>query len=166
LIAVCLTCHCDVHTKVPFTRSFTAKELKGHRDAVYSLVAQGKLPFPEVPGAVPDAMAAVEELAPVQMRQVSLSATQVEMLVTAGTAKEHEQGLVEITMYQITMGARKIVFPSQREGARYREAFKVLVGLGVLDGVRVSGSTMFCLNSEGLRMVDQLLALGVQDNSV
>jgi hypothetical protein len=34
LIVICLACHTDVHTKVPFARRFSVEELKGHRDAV------------------------------------------------------------------------------------------------------------------------------------
>ena len=41
-IALCLTCHTDVHTKAPFTRRFTVEELKMHRENVYRLVAEGK----------------------------------------------------------------------------------------------------------------------------
>jgi hypothetical protein len=44
LIAICLTCHSDVHTRTQFTRRFTVTELKLHRDAVYRLVAEGVLP--------------------------------------------------------------------------------------------------------------------------
>lgn len=44
LIALCLTCHTDVHTTAPFTRRFSAEELKLHRNRVYELVAQGNLP--------------------------------------------------------------------------------------------------------------------------
>ncbi len=44
LIALCLTCHTDVHTNAPFTRRFTARELREHRDGVYQLVLDGKLP--------------------------------------------------------------------------------------------------------------------------
>ena len=43
-IALCLTCHTDVHTKAPFTRRFTVAELKTHRDNVCRLVAEGSLP--------------------------------------------------------------------------------------------------------------------------
>ena len=42
LIAVCLTCHSDIHTHTKLTRRFTIKELKGHRDAVVEMVASGK----------------------------------------------------------------------------------------------------------------------------
>src|SRR5215467_10078977 len=44
LIAICLTCHSDVHTRTQFTRRFTVTELKLHRDAVYRLVIEGVLP--------------------------------------------------------------------------------------------------------------------------
>ncbi len=43
-IALCLMCHTDVHTKAPFTRRFSVEELKMHRDNVYQLVREGKLP--------------------------------------------------------------------------------------------------------------------------
>jgi len=44
LIAICLTCHSDVHTRTQFTRRFTVAELKLHREAVYRLVTEGVLP--------------------------------------------------------------------------------------------------------------------------
>lgn len=43
LIAVCLNCHTDIHSQIPFIRRFTPIELKGHRDRVYQLVADGRL---------------------------------------------------------------------------------------------------------------------------
>src|SRR5687768_6603886 len=44
LIVVCLSCHTDVHTRVPFARRFSVEELKGHRDGLIRLVSEGKLP--------------------------------------------------------------------------------------------------------------------------
>lgn len=43
-IALCINCHIDVHSRVPFTRRFTREELVAHRNAVFALVAAGKLP--------------------------------------------------------------------------------------------------------------------------
>src|SRR5262249_10230385 len=43
LIVICLPCHTDVHSRVPFARRFTPSELKMHRDAVVRMVAEGKL---------------------------------------------------------------------------------------------------------------------------
>jgi hypothetical protein len=47
LIALCLTCHTDVHSRVPFTRRFTSVELKQHRENLYQLVADCVLPTDE-----------------------------------------------------------------------------------------------------------------------
>jgi hypothetical protein len=44
LIAICITCHADVHTSPALTRRFTAAELRMHRDSVYKLVESGRLP--------------------------------------------------------------------------------------------------------------------------
>src|SRR5688572_30318128 len=44
LIVTCMSCHSDVHTKVPFARRFTHAELKSHRDTLYVMVASGTLP--------------------------------------------------------------------------------------------------------------------------
>jgi hypothetical protein len=157
LIAVCLTCHCDVHTKAPFTRRFTPQELKGHRDAVFSLVARGAMAR-EVPGAAAEARVAAKQLGSVTTaEQVSLSPTQVEILVAAGTGKAHQQGHVEIVLHSIEMGDTKLSFQG-RESARYREAFQGLYSLGVFDNS--DDARIFCLNERGYRMLDQLLALG------
>jgi hypothetical protein len=43
LVAVCLSCHSDVHSKVPFARRFTSAEIRQHRDLTYALVSEGKL---------------------------------------------------------------------------------------------------------------------------
>jgi hypothetical protein len=158
LLAICLTCHCDVHTGTFFTRRFTEMELKGHRDAVCALVAQGKLPSANVPGAVAAAAASAAST-PIRVAEtVTLTPTQVEILATSGTATGHEQGLIEITLSKIQMGARTLTFPDQRTGARYREAFQGLLSHGVLD--RTEHNTIVYLNAEAFRWVDQLLAVG------
>lgn len=162
LIAVCLTCHCDVHTKAPFTRRFTPLELKGHRDAVYDLVAQGRLPS-QVPGALAAAADAVKQLVSVKTEQVELSQTQIEILVAAGTGTGQRQGHVEIVLHSLEMGDHKIRFQG-RESARYRNAFDALCRLGVFD--KTTDHRVFYLNENGYRMLDELLALGAQQDSV
>jgi len=47
LIATCVSCHAEIHTETKLTRRFTEPELKKHRDEVYHLVTDGKLPTPE-----------------------------------------------------------------------------------------------------------------------
>lgn len=44
LIPICISCHSDVHTATRLTRRFKAEELRLHRDAVYNLVDEGRLP--------------------------------------------------------------------------------------------------------------------------
>lgn len=44
LIVTCLSCHTDIHTKVPFARRFSVDEQKGHRNEVVRLVNDGTLP--------------------------------------------------------------------------------------------------------------------------
>jgi HNH endonuclease len=44
LIPICVSCHSDVHTATRLTRRFKAEELRLHRDAVYKLVEDGRLP--------------------------------------------------------------------------------------------------------------------------
>jgi len=162
LIAVCLTCHNDVHTQTFFTRRFTPRELKGHRDDVYARVAEGKLPN-EVPGAVAKAAAAVERMGQVEMEKISLTPAQVKILVTAGNAKGHKQGHVEITLFSIEMGDTKLTF-NGRESAAYREAFEGLSRLRLFDGT--FDKRVFYLNESGYRVVDQLLSMGAQSGMV
>ena len=44
LLPICLSCHTDVHSTVPFTRRFSVNELKMHRNQLYQLVASGRIP--------------------------------------------------------------------------------------------------------------------------
>ena len=48
LIAICVTCHSDVHTSTKLTRRFTVSELKMHREAVFELVSSGRLPAGDI----------------------------------------------------------------------------------------------------------------------
>jgi hypothetical protein len=47
LIAICVSCHSDVHSNTKLTRRFTRSELLLHRSAVYQLVVEAKLPAAE-----------------------------------------------------------------------------------------------------------------------
>lgn len=47
LIAICVSCHSDVHTNTKLTRRFSEKELRLHRQSVYTLVREGRLPAAE-----------------------------------------------------------------------------------------------------------------------
>lgn len=44
LIVTCMSCHSDIHTKVPFARRFSHAEQKMHRDSTFEAVRSGSLP--------------------------------------------------------------------------------------------------------------------------
>ena len=43
LIPVCVTCHTDVHAQTKLTRRFTTEELKGHRESLFTAIADGRI---------------------------------------------------------------------------------------------------------------------------
>lgn len=59
LIAICVSCHSDVHSNTKLTRRFSVKELQLHRDNVTRLVADGKLPSRSESLAIEEVSAAV-----------------------------------------------------------------------------------------------------------
>jgi hypothetical protein len=58
LIAICVSCHADVHATLSLTRRFTVRELRQHRANVEELVSAGRLP-----GGEPTSPTRFEQLA-------------------------------------------------------------------------------------------------------
>lgn len=85
LIPVCITCHSTIHTKTQMTKSFTSIELKGHRDKVYEMVAQGKLPSAAQisTGEMQTIAANIIETLKVENRHTDLSEDAIKLLLTA-----------------------------------------------------------------------------------
>ncbi len=78
LIAICVSCHSDVHTETKLTRRFTTKELKLHRDNVCQLVADGKLPISEEsPDQLAKLSASIVQALLAQGREQSVARPQV-----------------------------------------------------------------------------------------
>jgi hypothetical protein len=143
LIALCLTCHAEVHSDVPFTRRFTRIELKMHRDNLYKLVAEGKLPQGE------------EEM---PLRESTNHAIEIEG--TPNLMREAVNLLVELAQ-----GDGFILDPTScecsdtvydREYAKHRAAFKQLCNLELLE---FSGGTMYVLTDEGFTVADAFITL-------
>src|SRR5687768_14867122 len=88
LIVTCLTCHTDVHSVVPFTRRFTVAELKGHREALFQLVAAGTLP----PDESYDESAIVARAVAAAPAKGGLSPAAVELLLLAANGAGRRQG--------------------------------------------------------------------------
>lgn len=100
LIATCANCHAEVHTTTKLTRRFTSNELKLQRDAVYKLVADGKLPAVAGESSVDNADVIANSVALSLRRDKSdrlppesnLSGEAVEILVAAARS----DGMIEV----------------------------------------------------------------------
>lgn len=93
LIAICVSCHSDAHTATKLTRRFTVRELKLHRDAVYALVREGKLPGPEstLDAAEVISAAIIAQLrtaVPAKLGNEELPVLALEILITAANERQ------------------------------------------------------------------------------
>ncbi|MBN2134086.1 MAG: HNH endonuclease [Sedimentisphaerales bacterium] len=161
LIAICLTCHSDVHTKRPFTRRFTAEELRQHRDTVLALVADGKLIPPEEDDTV---SAHYEGIRLSRFSQEAgipdLPSEAIDILIAASESR-HGRVLMTLTSggFAIGTGGRNVIQTQEpRDEARYRQAMKVLQETGCLDPCGYKGE-VFRITHDGYLLADQLLAL-------
>lgn len=85
LIPVCIFCHSSVHSAPQMTRKFSALELKGHRDAVYEMVAKGKLPLQSqiTSGEMQVIAATIIQTLKTEGKDLKLSETAVQILLAA-----------------------------------------------------------------------------------
>lgn len=172
LIAVCLTCHSDIHARVPFTRRFTPEELKQHRDRTYQLVDEGKLcAATDVGNGIEPALSAFisalaggaavgasrSDLPPGQ----SLSAFAVILLVEAAQSKdgtvllaENMQGLVAKTKDKSMCDTG-----NPRSEAECRDALGQLVSLGLVESVGHK-EEVFRVTHQGYLLADEIVAAG------
>ncbi len=171
LIAICLTCHSDVHTHRPFTRRFTVDELQQHRNAVYALVAGGELVRPdddydrlttrwegvELVGPASGRTLDTMVIARGQVIEPALPPEAVDILIAA-TESEYGQVIMARSSggLAVQVGQRNFV-PSRlpRDEARYKHAVEQLVENGLLDGY----DKVFTVTHNGFLLADQLLAL-------
>src|SRR5437868_932579 len=104
LIVICLSCHTDVHTKVPFARRFSVDELKGHRDAVVKMVADGKLPVSDTDDTDEAITGLVEKMRAITKPRIELLPEAVEILAKAVNVDGGGQGLVHYVKNDIDAG--------------------------------------------------------------
>jgi hypothetical protein len=165
-IALCLTCHTDVHTKAPFTRRFTVEELKAHRENVYRLVAEGKLPAgkPVETGADEMPLAVAEAVSGSSRRGAGfdLIPTAVRVLVVAASS----DGMVMV--YQppgggltVHVGGRSLVDEdfNTRHVAEYRHAVEQLEQHGLIAPTDLERER-FRVTHPGYLLADELQAEG------
>lgn len=146
LIAICINCHTDVHSKIPFMRRFSEQELKLHRNNVCAAVRDGKL--------VEDEQSEVRTVA----HQPVLSDGIPAMIPEAVNL-----------LIQIAQGDGCIYDTSGHEGygstftremATQREAFEQLRGHGY---IRLSGGDLYAITLQGYTAADGYLALMNQE---
>lgn len=161
LIAVCLTCHSDVHTQRPFTRRFTSEELRQHRDTVFALVAKGKLVPPDEDDSVSARYEGIQLPGFLQEAGIpELSAEAVDILIAASESR-HGRVLMTLTSsgFAIGNGERNIIQTHEpRDQARFRQAMEVLQEARFLEPCGCKGQ-VFRITHSGYLVADQLLAL-------
>jgi len=172
LIAICLTCHSDVHAHVAFTRRFTPEELRQHRDSVYRLVKEGKLcPETEASAGMDSALAAfVSVYAPAvggDRRQYTvparapLSALAVRLLVLAAESGNGAILVVELNEgLVVKVGSSSLCETgNHRSEAECRDALRELEALGLVESPG-PGSQALRVTHCGCLLADEILAAG------
>lgn len=156
LIAVCVTCHSDIHAEPGFGRRFSHTELKAHRDEVYRLVANGTL---QQSGCRDDLSALVDDLlsnlgarSPYPAPKPNLSAQSVDLLLKA----VQSNGLVYDMSENLHMGSTS---EDARKAAGCKFALNQIIEAGLVD--YVSGLA-YRVSHKGFMLADALLAAQAQ----
>lgn len=159
LIALCLTCHTDVHSKVPFTRRFTFAELMGHRASLFALVAAGHFDPNEPDDFSPTILAARK------IDAGGLSKEAVELLLAAANLAGPMQGMIYVIESDggliITTGDMQPLYSTgdKRREAAYRSAMRELARPGY---VEQTSSRMYEVTNSGYLLADELAAMAAK----
>src|SRR5262245_26748831 len=138
LIVICMTCHSDVHSQVPFMRRFTVEEQKGHRDALVKQVADGVLPAVDTDDT-DEVLARIAGLQKPKSVTGELMEEGIEVLVGAATGTAHRQGSLMLSLstegFSIMYGDRNRDFShnEHRLQARCKRAMRQLMECGLIE---------------------------------
>lgn len=164
-VALCLTCHTDVHTKAPFTRRFTVEELKAHRENVYQLVREGKLPAGGVvPSGSEEMPLAVAEAVSRSVRRgpgFDLNPAAIRQLVAAATSDGIIMVYFSSSGQTVQAGDRNLVDEphNPRLAAEYLHASGQLEQHGLIAPTSWKRQT-FRVTHPGYLLADELQAEG------
>ena len=163
LIVTCFSCHTDVHTKVPFARRFSAAELKGHRDAVVEMVANGSLPLGDTDDTDEAVAALVLEMRAVAKPRLEFLPEAVEILTKAVVAEGWTQGMVHFVKHEMWFsllvgGMDQFSHDDHRLQARYKNALHQLVQCRLLEW---RCDQILDVTYEGYLVADELQSRGV-----
>jgi len=142
LIALCINCHIDVHSKLPFVRRFSEQEQKLSRNNVYQLIRDGKL----VPDEEPNVRTVTSQPILADGLPVLIPET-LNLLISMAQG----DGCIYDSSGHEAYGSS-----FTREEARQREAFEQLRNNGF---IRHSGGDLYVLTSKGYLAADGYLAL-------
>jgi len=162
LIVACLSCHTDVHTKVPFARRFSVDELKGHRDQVIRLVAVGKLPTGDTDDTDEVIGHVVSEMRAVAKPAIELLPEAAEILSKAVNTEGGMQGMVHFVKHEmwfsLLVGAvDQFDYHDHRLQARYKKALEQLLKCRLLAW---RNDQILDVTYEGYLAADEILAKG------
>jgi len=120
LIPMCIFCHSSVHTSPQMTRTFSAQELKGHRDAVYEMVEKGKLPVQAqiTSGEMQVIAATLIQTLKNEGKDMKLSETAMQILLATAC----EEAPIKLKRHQdsffLSVGSQNFILRSEN-GGRY-----------------------------------------------
>lgn len=162
LIVTCLSCHTDVHTKVPFARRFSVEELKGHRDQVIQMVAAGTLPAGDTDDTDEVIAQVVKEMRAVARPAIELLPEAAEILAKAVSTEGGMQGMVHYVKHQMWFSllvgmVDQFDYHDHRLQARYKKALDQLLRCRLLEW---RCDQILDVTYDGYLAADEILARG------
>ncbi len=162
-IALCITCHSDVHTKRPFAQRFSKSELLQHRDRVYRMVEDGQLGNDDTWSPLVIDQTKLSD----SSTQFALSELAIHLLVCA--AEKESQILYMVTMQgeEFSAGSFNETTGSDRRVAELRAALNELVSSRLITHQNLShGTEVWQLNLQGYLVADSAAAVISNNNPV
>lgn len=162
LIVTCFSCHSDVHTKVPFARRFSVEELKGHRDAVITMVKEGVLPVGDTDDTDEVIAKVVKEMRAITKPRLDLLPEAAEILTKAVNTEGGMQGMVHYVKHEMWFsllvgGIEQFSYEDHRLQAKYKKALEQLVQCNLLEW---RGESLLDVTYDGYLAADEILAKG------
>jgi hypothetical protein len=162
LIVICFSCHTDVHTKVLFARRFSVDELKGHRDAVATMVAEGRLPASDSDDTDDVIAQVVRQMRAVTRPTIELLPEAAEILAKAVNTEGGMQGMVHFVKHEMWFsllvgGVDQFDYHDHRLQARYKKALEQLLQCRLLEW---RCDQILDVTYEGYLAADEILSRG------
>jgi len=163
-VPLCVTCHQGVHARVPFARTFTPEELKGHRENLYEAVASGRLPREEEQASTLE-LALGELQEPPEEEGISPEACHI--LIEAARAEDHVMLMPTLSHIHLQAGSIQESIPSRagRREAEVRSAIRELENSLFIEltGFATDSGGIWRVTLEGYEAADRLIAYALTE---